>query len=482
MNVASVSPIAHRSEETVVGFDPAQRTWITAASTAQPFDKLPALSGVLTLSPEALREAAEDFGHVVHHPPSAVLKPGSAEDIAHMVRFARKHGLKIGPRGTGHTMYGQSQVAGGIVIDMRSLAKILSVDTDRAVVEAGALWHTVVIETLRHGRTPPVVVDYLELTVGGTLSVGGVSGNAYRHGVQLDNVLELEVVTGEGQQLTCSLTQHRDLFEAALGGQGQCGIIVRATLKLIPAPKQARQFDLIYPDATTLIRDELRLSDDGRFESLLAIVVPGENGQWIHILRCVSFCQSFSELDNAKLMDGLNIVRGAEKITDLTYYDYLNRMEPEMAELQRKNQFEFPHTWCDLFLPASKIEPFFAEVLRDTPPADIPPFFPVLLYTFKRSRLTRPLFRTPSEETFVLLDVLRTATSLQANAAEMLPLNRHFFDRARELGGTLYAISAIPLSPEDWKQIYGPAWDAFAAAKRRYDPDKVLTPGPNIFG
>jgi cytokinin dehydrogenase len=482
MNDASAPLRTHRPEETVVGFDPAHRTWITATSTSQHFDKLPALSGVLTVSPEALRGAAEDCGHVVHHMPSAVLRPGSPEDIAHMVRFSRKHGLKIGPRGTGHTMCGQAQVAGGIVIEMRSLSRIHSVDKDRAVVEAGALWCDVVRETLRHGLTPPVLVDYLEMSVGGTLSVGGVSGNSFRHGVQVDNVLELEVVTGEGKQVTCSLTQNRDLFEAALVGLGQCGIIVRTTLQLIPAPKQARQFDLIYPDAVTLIRDELRLSDDGRFDSLLAIVLPGENGGWVHVLRCVSFCQSFSELDNAKLMGGLNIIQGAEKITDLTYFDYLNRMEPEMAELQRKNQFEYPHTWCDLFLPASKIEAFFAEVIRDTPAADIPPFFPILLYTFKRSRITRPLFRTPNEETFVLLDVLRTAASLQVNAAEMLPLNRHFFDRARELGGTLYTISAIPLSPEDWKQVYGPAWDDFAAAKRRYDPDKVLTPGPGIFG
>jgi len=59
--------------------------------------------------------------------------------------------------------------------------------------------------------------------------------------------------------------------------------------------------------------------------------------------------------------------------------------------------------------------------------------------------------------------------------------NRKLFERNRDLGGTHYTISAIERSPEDWKQHYGPAWPAFAAAKRRYDPDNVLTPGPGIF-
>jgi FAD/FMN-containing dehydrogenase len=50
-----------------------------------------------------------------------------------------------------------------------------------------------------------------------------------------------------------------------------------------------------------------------------------------------------------------------------------------------------------------------------------------------------------------------------------------------QLGGTHLTTSAIPLSQGDWIQQFGPAWKAFSAAKRRFDPNNVLTPGPGIF-
>src|SRR4030095_247652 len=111
-----------------------------------------------------------------------------------------------------------------VVIDMRSLRAVHSVSADRLDVDAGADWGAVVQAALSHGLTPPVLTAYLGLTVGGTLSIGGIGTTTFRHGAQVDHVRELQVVTGEGQVLTCSETRHRDLFEVALAGQGQCAI------------------------------------------------------------------------------------------------------------------------------------------------------------------------------------------------------------------------------------------------------------------
>jgi FAD/FMN-containing dehydrogenase len=81
---------------------------------------------------------------------------------------------------------------------------------------------------------PPVLPDHLGLSVGGTLSVGGISGTSFRHGAQVDHVTELEVVTGVGDLVRCTPTQAGDVFDAVLAGLGQCGIIVRATLDWCP--------------------------------------------------------------------------------------------------------------------------------------------------------------------------------------------------------------------------------------------------------
>lgn len=63
-------------------------------------------------------------------------------------------------------------------------------------VSAGELWINILHETLKYGLAPKSWTDYLHLTVGGTLSNAGISGQAFRHGPQISNVHQLEVVTG----------------------------------------------------------------------------------------------------------------------------------------------------------------------------------------------------------------------------------------------------------------------------------------------
>jgi cytokinin dehydrogenase len=74
--------------------------------------------------------------------------------------------------------------------------------------------------------TVPVIADTF-LSVGGTISTGGFGVTTYNLGLQVDHVQELEVVTGNGQIITCSDERDRDLFNAMLGGLGQCGIITK---------------------------------------------------------------------------------------------------------------------------------------------------------------------------------------------------------------------------------------------------------------
>jgi FAD/FMN-containing dehydrogenase len=85
---------------------------------------------------------------------------------------------------------------------MSRFRTIGAVEGDRIVVEAGAKWSEVLRVTLPRGVTPPVLTDYLELSVGGTLVVGGVGGTTSAFGLQSDHVIELEVVTGTGQKVT----------------------------------------------------------------------------------------------------------------------------------------------------------------------------------------------------------------------------------------------------------------------------------------
>jgi cytokinin dehydrogenase len=130
---------------------------------------LPPLDGELLLAPATRASAADDFGHLVQRMPLGVLEPGSVNDIATMIRWASDNGVQIAPRGHGHSVYGRSQVTDGIVVDMTNLAAIHHVDHDRIVVDAGATWRSILSRTLSEHLTPPVLTNYLDLSVGGTL-------------------------------------------------------------------------------------------------------------------------------------------------------------------------------------------------------------------------------------------------------------------------------------------------------------------------
>ena len=164
---------------------------------------------------DASRESvATDFGHMIVRKPGAVVRPASTEDVASTVKFAVRHGLSVSTRGGGPSQTGQS-LSDQIVLDMGSLVQVLEVDPGqgRATCQAGLKWRALVQQLTPQQLSPPVLTNNLEVTIGGTLSTGGLGVASWRHGTQADNCVELEVVTGEGEIVRCSSQQHQDLFD-----------------------------------------------------------------------------------------------------------------------------------------------------------------------------------------------------------------------------------------------------------------------------
>lgn len=171
--------------------------------------------------------------------PLAVLHPASVEDVARLLRAAsRSPTLTVAARGNGHSINGQAMAERGVVVEMGAMDGRMVVGHHLAYVDVGGgvLWEDLLKFCIGFGLAPRSWTDYLGLTVGGTLSNAGVSGQAFRHGPQSSNVSELQVVTGKGDTLICSEAENSDLFFAVLGGLGQFGIITRARVLLQPAP------------------------------------------------------------------------------------------------------------------------------------------------------------------------------------------------------------------------------------------------------
>lgn len=364
---------------------------------------------------------------------------------------------------------------------MTRLRAIHSIQNDHIIVDAGATWREILGATLPLGLTPPVLTDYLELSAGGTLVVGGIGGTISQYGIQSDNVLELEVVTGKGHTVTCSPQHNADLFDAVRAGLGQVAVIIRATLTLIPAPERVRRYVLTYPDLTTLLTDERLLDADNRFDAVQGAVLPAPTGWWYQLVAVSFFSKNNTPDDDALLAD-LSNDRSSTQLSTLSYFDYLNRLAMLEQLLRANGQWFHPHPWLTTFVGDSMVESVVSSELAMLPPADLGTFGQVVLSAFRCQTVTTPLLQLPADDQVYAFNLVRFPTTDDtATANRLVRANRVIYERVSDAGGTLYPVSAFPMLRKDWRRHFGSAWKQLREAKHNFDPKDTLTPGYEVF-
>jgi FAD/FMN-containing dehydrogenase len=170
-------------------------------------------------------------GAIDRHP-RLIARCIGTSDVVSALRFAREHDLEIAIRGGGHNVAGTAVCDGGIVIDLSAM-KGVQVDPDDRVawVQGGALWGDVDRETQAHGlATTGGIVSHTG--VGGLTLGGGVGWLMRKHGLTIDNLLAVDVVTADGKLLRASESEHSDLFWALRGGGGNFGVVTGFEFRL----------------------------------------------------------------------------------------------------------------------------------------------------------------------------------------------------------------------------------------------------------
>ena len=146
--------------------------------------------------------------------PEVIVRASGTADVVDAVDHARAHGLPIAIRGGGHSIAGLSSPTGGMLIDLADMRGVhVDPDTNRAIVQGGALWADVDRETQAHGLVAPggVVSD---TGVAGLTLGGGYGWVRRKYGLTVDQLVEAEVVTADGTIVTTNETEHPDLFWA----------------------------------------------------------------------------------------------------------------------------------------------------------------------------------------------------------------------------------------------------------------------------
>jgi len=462
----------------IVGFNPDERSWVSQSSnTARPFDRVPKLDGALLLDEESRRAIAIDEGNMFHRVPAAVLRPGSVDDIVAMVRYANQHKLKVAIRGNGHSRYGQTQAEAGVVINSRSLNAVRVRTPQSADAQPGALWSAVADATLPKGLTPRVFPGTcLKLiTVGGMLNAGGIGNMSPHFGALVDNVIDLDVVTGDGRLVTCSPEHESELFDMVLAGQGQCGVIVRAGLPLLPAPSHVMFHELTYTDLDAYLTDQLRLAREGRFDGQRGDMLRDQSGTWSYVIEIGKFFTPPDEPNIRALEGDLRFASAAAPVR-MTYHDYLFLLET------RGGVKSGPSPFITMWIPASATRTYLDNILSLTAEASALAHgfgcYPLNTRCFKR-----PLFKVPNEEQAFSIWLFRSVKpGDEAALSALLASNRELLAKMTAVGGKRYAPYSMVISPAEWQAHYGPeVWPRFVAAKAKYDPNRVLSPHPAMF-
>lgn len=399
----------------------------------QALSTMPALTGSLDTDENALAWAAHDYGDTVHHLPTAVLRPANAADISTVIKHAGEHDLAVVPRGQGHSTSGQAQALSGVVIDMTALSAIHEVGPDRVVVDAGAKWSDVLRATLPHGLTPPVLTDYLELTVGGTLSVGGLGGASHHHGAQTDNVLSLDVVTPTGDVVTCSPNTNRSVFDAVRAGRGRNGVITRATLRLVRAPETVAWQKLHYDSIGQLVADQRQLVTTEEFDYVEGQLKIRE-GVHVAELEAVTFTGTSSGSGD---LSGMSFREVETQV--VTYWEFIDRLAPGEPVLRDVGLWDAPHPWCNLLVPSAAAEDLLHHADRELGPDLYSVFGLVLAYPLRTDRITTPLIRLPDDDLVFLVAALRYAPPASPEiVTAMHEANGQLISKTLTAGGTLY--------------------------------------------
>jgi FAD/FMN-containing dehydrogenase len=162
---------------------------------------------------------------LIESTPALVVRPTGSADVVAAVDFAREQRLALSVRGGGHNVGGTALADGGIALDMSRLrGVVVDPEARTATVQAGCLLGDVDRETQLHGLAAPLGF-VSEVGVAGLTLGGGLGYLTRRFGWTVDNLLEVEIVTADGEVRRASRVESPDLFWGVCGAGANLGVV-----------------------------------------------------------------------------------------------------------------------------------------------------------------------------------------------------------------------------------------------------------------
>ena len=164
--------------------------------------------------------------------PALVIQPESTDEVTSAVNLAREQRLLLSIKGGGHNISGLALADGGLTLDMSRMREV-RVDPDQPLVHVGAGCLLGDVDRATQELGLATTLGFVSETGVAGLTLGGGFGYlSRRFGLTVDELVEVEMVTADGQARTASRESDPDLFWAIRGGGGNFGVVTEFTFRL----------------------------------------------------------------------------------------------------------------------------------------------------------------------------------------------------------------------------------------------------------
>jgi hypothetical protein len=181
--------------------------------------------------------------------PGLIVQCAGSADVRNAVNFARAENLLVAVKCGGHSASGKSTCDGGMMIDLSPLRNIRVDPIARtADVSGGSLLGHMDHDTMEYGL----------VTTAGTVSHTGIGGLTLgagfgrvgrRFGLALDNVLEVDIITADGEFRRANKDENPDLYWAVRGGGGNFGVVTSFKFQLHPMQRQVIRGHFVFSES-----------------------------------------------------------------------------------------------------------------------------------------------------------------------------------------------------------------------------------------
>lgn len=196
---------------------------------------------------EEYDDVREIWNGYIDTQPALLIRCQGAADVMKGMEFANNHDLPYSVRGGGHNQTGASLIEDGIVLDLQEMTSV-RVDPDKQVAQAepGCRACDILKEAQQFGLATPTGSAGDVGLPGSTLS-GAIGWIRRKHGLGIDKLRSVDIVTPEGELVHANEDQNEDLFWAVRGGGGNFGVVTNFEFELVEVGPVVGGLGVFYP-------------------------------------------------------------------------------------------------------------------------------------------------------------------------------------------------------------------------------------------